>query len=429
MQDHLRSSLMRNLLRGRAAPRWIPAFALVLVALLLSLAFGSSAVSDPVGPKPGLHPLSVGTALSGGPRAIGVPASILSGPAVVQSFPGSSGVDGLSSDKTTAVVALDSAANDQEVAMFDEANNSSWVVQNAIPGGQSVIFIQLVSAGGEFYGVWQNLSTSAEIWERFTLSGKVTVPKIPVRSTMAWTFPYGNSTRLFAAAPGFLMELNATSLKVVANYSSPIPANVTVLSLLPVGDRLYLGGYRFLSNGATNAYFGYLNLTSMKLTTITRATLHYPSPYFASFFSVEAQGSNIYVGGGLEWLISYNTTISYHTAQGFLYRFSPSGSTFKNLSSMLPLQSWEVWSIVPWSTTIAFMIAGWGENSSTHASYVGEGIYTLSSSGSSLVNRTALLPGTFVGAGFDDESSSDGWYFVGGYNSRTLYTEAVAIKT
>ena len=347
---------------------------------------------------------------------------------VVHSFD-ARGVDGLASDKKTAVVDLFSGSEDQELAMFDEANNSSWVAQTEVPGGLSVDFIQLVSAGGEFYGAWLNLSSSAEIWERISLSGKVTTPKMPLRSTITWGFPYGNATRLFAAAPGFLVELNASSLKVVANYSAPIPTNVAILSAAPSGNRLYLGGYRLLSNNATNPYFGYLTLSSRKLTTITNSITPYPSTYLAAFYSVAAQGSSIYVGGDIEVFALYNTTIAYHTAQGLLYRFTPSDSTFQNMSSELPLQSWGVWSIVPWSKTIAFTIAGWGYNSSTRVSYVGDGIYSLSSSGSSLVNQSSLLPSSFFGGGFDATASSDGWFFIGGYDPQPYAPQVVAIKT
>jgi len=358
-----------------------------------------------------------------------VPIPLTTRSAVAHFFPGTREILGVASDRSITAVAIYGADENQEVALYDVENNSSWVVQSNVPGNLSIVFLNLVSAGGEFYGVWENLTTSAEIWERITLSGKVTTPKMPVRATLPWTFAYGNSTTLYVAENNTLLELNATTLKLVENFTGHIPATATIITVLPRGDRLYLGGYRSLPNGAVYPYFGYLNITSKKVTSLTKTLKSAPSTLFSVYYALAARGNDVYVGGDEEYYAFNGTSDAFHTVQGFFYRFSPSTSSFENLSSLLPLQSWGVWSLVPWSSTFALGVAGFGFNSTTSASYSGDGVYTLSSNGSSLTNETGLIPHDFEGGGYDDSSSSSGWYFLGGGNTATYEPEVVALPT
>jgi peptide/nickel transport system substrate-binding protein len=344
---------------------------------------------------------------------------------VSRSYPGTYVVNSLVSEGSTALldVLLPNLSN--ELVLFNAATNSSRVIQSEVPGGIQTVLVSAVSAGHSFFLAWENLTTGAEFWQKVSLAGKISQPKLPIGTTLLWSFPYGNSTSLYASYGRALVEISTTSLKLVANYTTEIPSNVSLASVLPVGHRLYLGGSWSLPNFASNAYFGYLNLTSKKVTTISKILTHYPANLTGDFVDLLARGTTIYVGGYLESVPL--SPYSIQTVGGYLYEFLPSPATFKNLSSLLPVKSWGVYALEPWATTVALSMSGYRANA-TSLTLAG-GIYTLSSAGKSVANETPLFPNGYLAFIYGVTSASNGWYFSGGFNTIAGIGEVVAVRT
>jgi hypothetical protein len=359
----------------------------------------------------------------GAPPSPPIPAAVTYS-MVSRTYPGTIDVYGLASNNTTALLDLFFSNQTNRLVLFNAATNTSKVIQKVVPGGNHTSLLSVTSAGGAFFLVWENTTTLESFYQKVTLTGKITYPTLPIGKSVLWGFVYGNSTRLYASSGKFLVEINATSLKLVANYTKLLPSNLSLSSVLPVGNRLYLGGERSLANGATNAYFGFLNLSSKKVTTISKTIKNYPSDQFGAFLTLAARGTSVYVGGAIETFLSSPLTVGID--QGLFYQFVPSTSAFKNLSSLLPVRSWGVWGIEPWAKTIALSLTGFFLNNTITT--FGGGTYTLSA-GPGLVNETSIFPAGFLSDFSDETSASNGWYFSGGFNSNNNLGEAAAVKT
>lgn len=346
----------------------------------------------------------------------GIPSGSLTGSGYKvesKTFPKSAAILGIASINSTALLQLSLPSGKWTIGLFNATLNSSKTLQGVVPGGNQTFAVDEISGGGAFFVAWLNTSTESEFWQKVTVAGKVANIRLPIGKSLPWSFDYGNGTSLFASAENFLVDINPTSLKIIANYTSSLPRNTSVSAVLPDGQRLYLAGVRSLADGATYPYFGYLNLTSKKVTTISKTVKSYPSDFYGGFFTLISRGSDIYVGGGLS--IYSSSPFVDRAAAGYFYRFAPSSASFKNLSSLLPSSQWVIGELEPWADTISLSLFDYNFSNTT---FLWEAaIYTLSSNGHSLVNQTAQLPKGFWGnnATNDGESASAGWFFQEGY--------------
>ncbi len=323
---------------------------------------------------------------------------------------------------STALLDLRLPDNANELVLFDAAHNTSTVVQSIVPGGNLTSLAGIASAGGKFFLSWNNISSGKEFWQEVTTSGKVSVVTLPIGDTLSWGFPYGNGTALYAFSSGFLVQINPTTLNLKANYSSYLPAHVGLNSVLPVGTRLYLAGSLMLTNGATNAYFGFLNLKTGKVTTVSKTIKTYPVGLDAFFATLLQQGSYIFVGGALE--TANSTTGAAATVNSYFFRYTSATATLTNLSSLLPVKTWGVWALEPWATTIALSLGGY--NTSVPGEALAGGIFALVSTGMKLVNETSLFPSGYIPGFWEATSFTGGWFFSGGYKGLGGPAEAVA---
>ena len=405
-------------LRGQRRRRTIPRFltcVVALLALLVSATGGLSTGSTSHG--------QTAAAVTARPTVALPPHPPLPPRVSSQQFSGSFDVDDIVSNQSTALVNLLLDDGASELVLYSAPHNSTRVIQAEVPGGSNTVLTSQISAGGAFDIAWVNDTTGQEFWEKVTLAGKITYPSLPLGGSYSWTFVYGNATALFASAGSFLVELDARSFTTIANYSTLLPAGVAVDSVLPVGHRLYLGGDRIVT-GSQNAYFGYLDLNSMKVTSVSKFANSYPSYLKGAFVSLLGGGTTIYAGGALSTFDLAPYTAS--SNQGYLFSFDPSGSVFKNLSSLLPVRSWGVWALVPWGSKVGLSLSGYFYNDTV--SSLDGGVYTLSDTGRGLVNRTALLPIGYLADILGETSASGVWFFSGGYNSISGNAEVVAVK-
>jgi hypothetical protein len=314
-----------------------------------------------------------------------------------------------------------------ELVLFNAAHNSSKVVEAVVPGGDFTSFAAIASAGGKFFLAWVNISSGKEFWQEVSVSGTVSPVTLPIGNSLEWFFVFGNATSLYATSFSFLVEINPTTLGLTANYSHSLPARIQLNAVLPVGSRLYLAGSRTLAivASATNAYFGFLNLTSGKVTTVSKSIKTYPAGLQGGFTALLNYGSNIFVGGVLENVSTQALT----TVGGYFYEYVPLSSTYNNLSSLLPVRNWGVWALEPWSNSIALSLTGFNYNLTTDFStwWTG-GVYTLSSTGLSLVNETSLFPSGYRANAFEVTSVSGGWFFSGGALNLPGPGAVVAVK-
>lgn len=412
----------------------------IIVLCILSTALGS------LGPKaeaPSLEShglaLQVGAeastsqvaASSMSPAGPSVPGTLAASKAytvVSRSYSEASFVDYLASNETTALLVNYLPNGSNELVLFNAAKNSSKVIEAVVPGGDLTALISITSAGGEFFLAWQNVSTQQEFYQKVTLAGKITNVSLPLPriASFLYNFVYANGTSIFASSGRFLFEVNAVSLKLEANYTGILPTNLSVSSVLPVGDRLYIAGGESLQTNTSTAYFGYLNLSLHTLTEVSKAVKHLPAHLYADFDSLVADGSRIYVGG---YILVDTWPLFIEDVGGLFYRFTPSTSSFTNQSSLLPVKSWGVYALDPWAKTIALSLNGYELNVTTGSLSLSGGIYTLASSGKSLVNQTSLFPADFLVYLMGETSASNGWFFGGGYNSVTGVAQVVAVRT
>lgn len=345
-----------------------------------------------------------------------------------RSFSNSYLVEGVASNESCALLDLLLKNGSNELVLYDAVVNSTHVVQKVVPGGGEASFISMTAAGGAFYLSWVYLPTGANFWEKVTLAGKVSYPSPHLDLTQTWSFAYGNSSRLFVSSGKFLVALHTSSLTLASNYTNHLPANVTIFSVLPVGSRLYLAGTRSLSNGATNAYFGYLNLSSDKVTTISATNKDYPSTRFGSFWTLTASNTSIYVGGAI--LTATSDPFTSRTDLGLLFRFSPSDSSFANLSGHLPKKSWGVWGLEPWDSGLGVSLNGFAYNDSNPAAdFTVGGVFDASNNGTDFANESSLFPRSYVPDVTGVTAESYDWFFTGGSDSTTGSAIAAAVNT
>lgn len=345
--------------------------------------------------------------------------------AISRMYSGTFTVNSVVSIGTTALLDLMFPNGTSEFVLFDVTTDSTYVVQWVPAGPTAPTLVSPTAAGDVFYLAWRNASTGIEYWQTITLGGSIAYPVLPVNHSLQWQFVYGNLTTLYMSVGNYLVEVNPTSYALVANYSKPIPTNVSLNSVLPLGTRLYLAGSWSLANGSASAYFGYLDLTTNKVTKVSKLVTNYPSDNTAGFYSLVASGSSIYVGG-TRWLY-IASPFRWETLEGYLYEFTPATSSFKNLSSLLPVQRWGVWALEPWGSTIALSLTGTNANSATSLKSVVGGLYALSPKGTSLVNETYLLPKGYVADLYLETSESGSWLFSGGANLIAGVSEVVSI--
>lgn len=337
------------------------------------------------------------------------------------------GVDALSSISTTSLLQLLYSNGSSRLVLYNAAKNSSRDIERFVPGGVDMSLIGIASAGGVFFLSWENALTGQEVWQEVTLTGVISTVTPPVGTSPEWAFAYGNATALFAAYGKFLVQIDPLTLALVANYSHELPKNVSVTAVLPGPGILYLAGGRIVASGGEDAYFGVLNLTTKKVTTVSKA-IPYPANLDAGFEALIAKGPYVYVGG---YLAATNSTGAFSIAQGYFYRFDPATHAFKNLSSLLPVPQWGVFALEPWGTTVAMSLSGYEVAVPAGLTGLAGGIYTLSSSGRSLVNQTSIFPAHYLAFIYAVTDASDGWYFSGGFSSTPSVgvAEVVAVKT
>ena len=344
---------------------------------------------------------------------------------IAEAYSGTYVVNTVVSNGTEALVDLLFTNGTSEFVFFDALTASTYGVQ-WVPGGSSApTLISTTTAGGLYWLAWKDTSTGRTSWETINSSGTIAYPVLPVGPDLSWQFVYGNATALYVSAGAYLVEVNATSYAMVANYSKPIPTNLSVATVVPLGNRLYLAGSWSLTNGATSAYFGYLNLTSNKLTRVSKLITNYPSDSFAGFYAVIASGGNLYVGGVRE--LYTVSPLRYQTLEGYLYKFVPATSSFKNLSALLPVRGWGVFALEQWGPTIAVSVTGYNATSANSYQSFAGGIYTLSPKGTSLLNQTYLLPKGYAASAYEVTAESGFWLFSGGLNLVSGASEVVAI--
>ncbi len=180
---------------------------------------------------------------------------------------------------------------------------------------------------------------------------------------------------------------------------------------------IYLAGTRHIPNQGPIPYFGILDLSTKKVTTVSATITNYPTTLSGALIALTASNGMIFVGGQL-----ITSVPSFSTNGGFFFSYNPTTGAFNNLSSLLPVASWTVQSLKRWDATVFLDVEGFSATSA------GGGIYTLSSSGTSLVNRTSILPSGFLEDFFESTSETGGLIFVSGMNLITGLAQVVAIR-
>jgi hypothetical protein len=306
----------------------------------------------------------------------------------------------------------DWGSHGQQLSLFNAATNTTQVVGPVRPTSGTFYYAAEISAGGKFFVEWENYSTRLTSWQSVTTVGKVTNITVPLGNTLRWNLDYGNGTSLYVSSGRFLVEANPRTLNIVSNLTKYVPADVSAISVLPVGQLLYLAGNLTFVDRDSAAYLGVLNLTSHQTTRIFESPRSHAPDVYPAFYSIEPWAGAIYAGGGTE-LVNFSTFRA-QTYQGYLYKYDPATSALHNLSSLLPNQSWQVDRLQVWGSSIAVL--------DQQAYLPSGGIYSISSSSKSLTNLTTLLPASFSTFSI---YSSGGWLFDCGGNSGG---EIIAIK-
>ncbi len=312
----------------------------------------------------------------------------------------------IASIKTTALLILyNLTSGTNQLVLFNAAVNSSVVVQSVVRGGKNVDPSSIVTADGAFFLSWFDSKTGLTFWEKVTTSGKISYPDLPLGQSLSWFFVGGSGDALYAADGSLLVEINATSFQTIANYSKSIPSSVAISTVLPVGDRIYIGGSRAVTANTTSPYFGFLNVSSAKVTTVSKVLKNLPPDVYGGYGYLAMLGTYVYVAGALS-TVDFSTDVV-STDAGYFYRYDPATSTFTNRSALLPNQSWGVFGLEPWGSTLALSLTG-------YANFLGftpieGGVYTLSGSGSKLLNQSDLFPSGYIP--YYMTSASSGWFF------------------
>jgi hypothetical protein len=337
-----------------------------------------------------------------------------------QQFPGTLD-EYLIASHGTEVLSTTLLANYSVGLYLSYAHNNTSRPIGLLPGGSGGFPEGVIAGGNRFFVADENFTTSLDTFEEISLSGTISTVALPIGPSLNWIFPYGNSTSFFASCPGYLVEINAMTRAMVANYSHLLPSLLVVQSLMPSGNLLYLAGDLESKNLTTSSlYFGAINTTSGTLTRISKIHYH-PSGYAAIFISLGMAEGYVYVGGGLEYLPG--PTVG--TTEGYLYRYSPTTGTFTNESFRLPVSNEWIWAIDPWKTTAllyaqsyTITVTGTTENL---------GVYKLGPSGN-LLNKSALLPADFYGDAGINADSGD-YAYLAGSNTVSGLAELVGIPT
>lgn len=404
--ETMATELGREATTWSPATRWITAAGAAMVVLLLALPSSALAAPafTPTNPTPN-------------------PSSVVRSHTV--RFAHTMTVVYLVSNRTSALVDLYHPNYTNELVLYNASRNFPSVLQKYVPGGYNVSLVSMVSAGGAFLLGWENYSRGLETFSRVTLGGNISSFPLILNPYLMWSFAFGNRSSIFATAAGNrLVELDATNGSVIANYSGLLPPGVYVTSVLPVGPSVYLAGTRSVSSGGSNAWFGYLTSSTRTVTSITKANPH-PASLQAGFFSLFAFGSYVYIGGGLS-VFSTGPTV-FQSVGGLLFRYAPASGSLQNLSWRLPIRAAPVFAFEPWHATIALSLSRYVVSSSGQFNLTG-GLFTLSSGGTSWVNRTSVLPAAYAAYAFGVTAESSGWLFSGGFDTSTRVGEIVALR-
>ena len=344
---------------------------------------------------------------------------------MVRTYPASIGGSGIISHGNTALLELVRPSVNFELVFFNAAHNTTRVIQSNVPGGVDLIPLESTFAGGSYFLPWVNYSTGNETWEKVSASGVVSTVNLPLGRGQFWDFIYGDHDSFYASSGVYLVEINATTLKIASNLTKLVPPSVSVNAVLPIADRLYLAGYQTLSATSSRAYFGYLNLPTKKVVMISKSMPVYSGNLFPVFQELISLRNEVYVGGS----VTYETASPFmlSTNGTYFYRYVPSTSTFHDLSSLVPNATWGVFAIEPWGHTIALSLFGF--EASQTSNYWISTVYTLSSSGTGLLNQTSVLPSGFWANNALPwgTAASNGWFFQIGY--RDLVPAVVAVET
>jgi hypothetical protein len=301
------------------------------------------------------------------------------------------------------------------------------MVEHRDPGGSETFPMSVVGAGGEFYVEWVNDTTYQVSWQSVSLNGSVESANLPLSRSVEWSFVFGNQTALFVTTGRLLLELNPTTLAVIANYSSALPHNVVDISaVLPAGPRIYLAGVVLhKATGVYRGFFGYLNLSSGLVTTVAHVGGTTDASVSDALEVMVAAGSDVFVGGAAD----FENASEYEVVSGLLYQYDPATSTFQNMSALLPTSDWGVFGLEPWGSTIAVSMNWFGVSFVNQQTRQVGGVYTLARSPTlHLVNVTDRLAVGYVPNVAYVTAGSSGWFFTGGGNSVSGAAQFVAIK-
>jgi hypothetical protein len=349
-------------------------------------------------------------------------------PHLERTYRGVSDVYQLASTGKYALLALLHPNDISSLVLVNAATNSSKVVEKRDPGGDQTFPASMVGAGGAFFMEWANGTTFQTSWQEIFTNGSVRNVTLPVATSVEWVIVYGNASAFVVGAGPTLMAIDPTTLTVAANYSTAIPRDVSDINgFLPDGSRIYLSGAVLdRRTDVYRAFFGFLNLSSGRVTTVAVSGGASDASISNWFDVLVADGKEIYVGGETD---SENAS-SYRVVHGLFYRYDPSTSDFENLSRLLPAPSWGVYGLDPWGDTIGVSMNSFAVNLSTGQTEqnVG-GVYALVHGASlRLVNVTADLASGYVPAESYVTAASAGWFFSGGTNTHTGLAQFVAIR-
>jgi hypothetical protein len=327
-------------------------------------------------------------------------------------FGSTSFVWAIAASKSTSLVALILTNGSSELELYSTSNNTSWVVDPEVRGAGDTAVLTIEPAGGAFFVQCVNISSSRYFWLKVDVDGHVSSVAMPVASNKGDWFPeFGNATDLFLALGHFLLDVNARTLTLLANYSASFPKKLGIDAVLPVGDRLYVAGGELVPGHGSAAYFGYLNRTSGKLVNVSNPVKSYSTNTTSLYAAVVAVGSDIYVGGQ-RWHRWGSGPFELNVTGGYLFRYVPSSNLVQNLSHLLPGPSFGVEGLEPWGSTVG-VVATLYTAASLYTFDWYTGVYSLSSNGKGLINETGnFLPSIEVYT--ENIAASGGWLLISG---------------
>lgn len=342
---------------------------------------------------------------------------------VRQQFAGTIGVYELASVGQHVLVVNSFPNGSQELVMFDPAHNSTKVVEAVNPTGTFPAGV--AGAGGSFLVGWTNTSTGHTQNQSVTLAGAVT--SLPVVTAVPWTFPYANSTALFATVGSDLWEVNPSTLAIVHNYSSKIPAGVNIEAVLPVGPRLYVSGSEPASNGSASPYFGFLNRTSHAFHSLTTASTTFPANLRGSFYSMLELKGIVYPSGADEHTSS--SPYAFHPVADLFDAFDPSSASLTNQSALLPHASWGVYALELWNGRVALSLSDFSVNPTGSSGLLGGGLFSYKVGGTSLTNITSLWGPNYLANVFAVTAETGGYLTSAGETTASGISEVVSVRT